>query len=127
MAVIVHRNDAIDRLQEALSEAGIPAILEGGRSFYKREETAAVAAALRAIDDPGDGVAVVATIKSFLFGLSDVDLLEAGPGLRRSRPWDPTVRCEGPRRAPGRQSVHLRRLFRLRRGLRELQSSNKTV
>ena len=79
VAVIVHRNDAIDRLQEALSEAGIPAILEGGRSFYKREETAAVAAALRAIDDPGDGVAVVATLKSFLFGLSDVDLLEAGP------------------------------------------------
>ncbi|MGE5345434.1 MAG: UvrD-helicase domain-containing protein [Acidithiobacillales bacterium] len=77
IAVLVPRHSAIELLQEAFREAGIPFLLEGGKSFYRREETAAVVAALSAIDDPGDAVSVVAAFKSLLFGLSDLELLEA--------------------------------------------------
>ena len=76
-AVLLGSNDAIDLFQEVFREAGIPAVLEGGVSFYRREETAAVVAALRAIDDPADSISTVAALKSFLFGLTDVELLDA--------------------------------------------------
>jgi len=76
-AVLLGSNDAIDLYQEVFREAGIPAVLEGGVSFYRREETAAVVAALRAIDDPADSISTVAALKSFLFGLTDVELLDA--------------------------------------------------
>ena len=76
-AVLLGSNDAIDLFQEVLRDAGIPAVLDGGVSFYRREETAAVVAALRAVDDPSDSVATVAALKSFLFGLTDVEILDA--------------------------------------------------
>jgi ATP-dependent helicase/nuclease subunit A len=83
IAVLVPRHAAIDHLQRAFREAGIPFLLEGGKSFYKREEVAAVVAALSAIDDPGDAVSVVAALKSVLFGASDLELLDAAEsGLR---------------------------------------------
>ncbi|MFN7986822.1 MAG: UvrD-helicase domain-containing protein [Thermoanaerobaculia bacterium] len=77
VAVLLGSNDAIDTFQEVFREAGIPAVLDGGVSFYRREETAAVVAALRSLDDPSDGVATVAALKSFLFSLTDVELLDA--------------------------------------------------
>ncbi|MBK9968629.1 MAG: UvrD-helicase domain-containing protein [Holophagales bacterium] len=77
IAVLVSRNDSIDVFEEALREAGIPAVLEGGASFYRRQETAAVVQTLRAIDDPANGIAATAALKSFLFGLTDVELLDA--------------------------------------------------
>ena len=83
IAVLLGSNDAIDVFQDVFREAGIPAVLDGGVSFYRREETAAVVAALRALDDPSDGVAVVAALKSFLFGLNDVELLDAAEGGAR--------------------------------------------
>jgi len=77
VAVLLGSNDAIDTFQDVFREAGIPAVLDGGVSFYRREETAAVVAALRAVDDPSDGMSTVAALKSFLFGLTDVELLDA--------------------------------------------------
>jgi len=77
VAVLLGSNDAIDTFQDVFREAGIPAVLDGGVSFYRREETAAVVAALRAVDDPSDGISTVAALKSFLFGLTDVELLDA--------------------------------------------------
>ena len=77
VAVLLGSNDAIDVFQDVFREAGIPAVLDGGVSFYRREETAAVVAALRAVDDPSDGISTVAALKSFLFGLTDVELLDA--------------------------------------------------
>ncbi len=87
IAVLVSRNESIDVFEEALREAGIPAVLEGGASFYRREETAAVVQALRAVADPADGIAATAALKSLLFGLTDVELLEAvESGLRLDAP-----------------------------------------
>ncbi len=94
-AVLLGSNDAIDLFQEVFRDAGIPAVLDGGVSFYRREETAAVVAALRAVDDPSDSVATVAALKSFLFGLTDVELLDASEaGARFDEPE--TVLPDGP-------------------------------
>ena len=112
-------------------EAGIPAVLDGGVSFYRREETAAVVAALRAVDDPSDGIATVAALKSFLFGLTDVELLDAaesgarlddpatraGPWARRRSALVPLLAPRAPARAPSRRDAPRppRRAPRLRR------------
>jgi ATP-dependent helicase/nuclease subunit A len=93
VAVLLGSNDAIDRYQEVFRDAGIPAVLDGGVSFYQREETAAVIAALRAIDDPSDGISTVAALKSLLFGLTDIELLEASEAGGRFD--DPTTFAEG--------------------------------
>ena len=77
IAVLVPRHKAIDHLQIAFRDAGIPFVLEGGRSFYRREEVAAILAALAAVDDPSDAISVVAALKSVLFGASDAELLAA--------------------------------------------------
>ena len=87
VAVLVPRNDTVPLLEDALTEAGIPFVLEGGKSYYRREEVAAVVQALKAIDDPSDGIAVVAALKSFLFGVSDRLLLDAAEsGVRFDDP-----------------------------------------
>ena len=91
-AVLLGSNDAIDLYQEVFRDAGIPAVLEGGVSFYRREETAAVVAALRAVDDPADAISTVAALKSFLFGLTDVELLDASEAGTRFD--DPTTAPE---------------------------------
>jgi len=77
VAVLVRANDAIAPLQEALTAAGLEAVIEGGVDFFRREEPAAVLAALRAIDNPDDGVALFAALKSFLFAFSDEELFLA--------------------------------------------------
>jgi ATP-dependent exoDNAse (exonuclease V) beta subunit len=110
VAVVVHRNEAIDRLQEVFRAAGIPAILEGGKSFYRREETTAVAVALKAIDDPGDSVSTVAALKSFLFGLTDLELLEAVEEGGRLDDWESLP----PGGAAGKATSVLRRLHEKR-------------
>jgi ATP-dependent helicase/nuclease subunit A len=101
VAVLVPRNDTVPLLEDALGEAGIPFVLEGGKSFYRRDEIAAAVQALRAIDDPSDGIAVVATLKSVLFGVSDrvlLDAVEAGARfddpaeMRESSPLFPAIR-----------------------------------
>lgn len=95
VAVLLGSNDAIDTFQDVFRDAGIPAVLDGGVSFYRREETAAVVAALRSVDDPSDGISTVAALKSFLFGLTDVELLDAAEaGIRFDDPA--TAPASGP-------------------------------
>ncbi|HEV8267506.1 MAG TPA: UvrD-helicase domain-containing protein [Thermoanaerobaculia bacterium] len=85
IAVLLRRNDAIDLFRDVFRAAGIPCVLEGGASFFAREETAAVLAALRAIDEPESSILAVAALKSFLFALHDDELLEAArSGVRFS-------------------------------------------
>ena len=77
VAVLVRSNDAIAPLQEAIAAVGLEAVIEGGVDFFRREEPAAVLAALRAIDNPDDRVALYAALKSFLFAFSDEELFLA--------------------------------------------------
>jgi ATP-dependent helicase/nuclease subunit A len=86
IAVLVRTNTVVGDFQEALARHRIASVLEGGRDFYEREETSAVLAALAALDDPDDEVAVYAALKSFLFCFSDEELLRERLGGARFQP-----------------------------------------
>ncbi len=64
-----------DELQDALTEAGVQATVEGGRSFFKRDELRLMLAAMRAIEEPLDAASLVFVLRG-LFGLSHQALAE---------------------------------------------------
>lgn len=76
-AILVRANDRVTAFQAALDRFEIPSVLEGGRDFFEREETAAVLAVLSALEDPRDAVSVYAALKSAFFSFSDEDLFRA--------------------------------------------------
>ena len=80
VAVLVRANDGIGLIQEAITGAGLDAVVDGGLDFFRREEPAAALAALRAIDNPHDAIALYAALKSFLFAISDEELFLAREG-----------------------------------------------
>lgn len=60
---------------QALEARGVPHLLAGGRSFYRREEVGTLLAALTAIEWPDDELSVFATLKGSLFAVRDDALL----------------------------------------------------
>jgi len=97
-AILVRTNERVADFQEALDRYEIPCVLEGGRDFFQREETAAVLAALTALEDPRDAVSLYTLLKSSFFSFSDEDLFRArAAGVRfdytdtRRRPADPRL------------------------------------
>ena len=88
-AILVRTNARVSDFQESLARHGVDSVLEGGQEFYERAETAAVVAAVKAIDNPHDVVSLYAALKSPLFSFSDEDLLAerlGGGSLRYDRP-----------------------------------------
>ncbi len=73
--VLTRRLSQVRHLEEALERAGLRFVVEGGKSFFDRQEVHEVLAALRAIDDPSDRVSLVAALRSSFFGVSDRDLV----------------------------------------------------
>jgi ATP-dependent helicase/nuclease subunit A len=73
--VLARRLTQVRHLEAALHEAGIRFAVEGGKSFFDRQEVHEALAALRAIEDPSDRVAVVAALRSSFFGVSDRDIV----------------------------------------------------
>ncbi len=64
-----------DSTQEAFHAAGIDCFVEGGARLFERDEVKLALAAMKAIDEPGDGESVVFTLRG-LFGLSHAELAE---------------------------------------------------
>ena len=64
-------------LEDALTEAGIPFVLEGGKYYYARSEVSSAITVLLAIANPHDSVALYGALRSIFFGLSDEDLLRS--------------------------------------------------
>jgi hypothetical protein len=62
--------------EDALRAAGIPFRTVGGRHYYDRSEVGWTIAALAAIEDPHDPVALVGALRSPFFGVTDAMLLE---------------------------------------------------
>jgi ATP-dependent helicase/nuclease subunit A len=81
--VLARRLTRIQALEEALEAAGLRFTVEGGKSFFDRQEVHETLAVLRAIDDPSDRIALVAALRSSFFGVSDRDIvaysLSGGP------------------------------------------------
>ena len=97
--------------EDALRAAGIPFRTVGGRHYYDRSEVGWTIAALAAIEDPHDPVALVGALRSPFFGVTDEMLLGLHTGGRRVllSPAAPGRRGPGvgaglgaPRRAPSR-------------------------
>ena len=73
--VLVRRLTQLRHLEDALEAGGVRFTVEGGKSFFDRQEVHEVLAALRAIEDPSDRVALVAALRSSFFGASDRDIV----------------------------------------------------
>jgi ATP-dependent helicase/nuclease subunit A len=74
IAVIYPGTTGIDYYEQPLRRVDIPYIIEGGKLYYTRQEVRDIAAAMRAIEDPWDRLALVAALRSPLFGFSDEEL-----------------------------------------------------
>lgn len=74
VALLFARTAGVELYEDALRAVGLPFRQEGGRLFFQRQEIRDVLHALAAIDDPQDALAVVAALRSPLFGVSDQEL-----------------------------------------------------
>jgi ATP-dependent helicase/nuclease subunit A len=74
IAILFRTYQAMEVYEEALQNAGIPYRALGGRRYASRQEIEELRALLRALESPTDTTAVVATLRSSLFGFSDEDL-----------------------------------------------------
>ncbi len=87
--VLARRLTRMQALEDALEAAGLRFTVEGGKSFFDRQEVHETLAVLRAIDDPTDGIAQVAALRSSFFGVSDLDIVAYS--LAGGSPWSGPV------------------------------------
>jgi ATP-dependent helicase/nuclease subunit A len=73
--VLTRRLTKVRFLEEAFEAAGLRFTVEGGKSFFDRQEVHETLAVLRAIDDPSDRLSLVAALRSSFFGVSDRDIV----------------------------------------------------
>jgi ATP-dependent helicase/nuclease subunit A len=73
--VLARRLTQVGLLEGALEEAGLRFTVEGGKSFFDRQEVHETLAVLRAVEDPYDRVSLVAALRSSFFGVSDRDIV----------------------------------------------------
>ncbi|TVR69711.1 MAG: hypothetical protein EA415_13805 [Sphaerobacteraceae bacterium] len=76
VAILLPRRTGLNHYEDVFSEAGIPFRHEGGKEFFQRQEIRDLRACLRAIDNPGDTMSIVAALRSGAFGCSDQDLFD---------------------------------------------------
>lgn len=75
ITVLIPTRRALPALQEAFESAGIPYRLESSSLVFASAEVRDLVAVLRAIDDPTDALAVVASLRSAGFGCGDDELV----------------------------------------------------
>ena len=97
--VLTRRLTQLSYLEDALESAGVAFAVEGGKSFFDRQEVHEALAVLRAVEDPSDAVALMAALRSSFLGLSDRDIVgyalaarfpPAGP-VDEDRPGGPAL------------------------------------
>lgn len=74
VAILCRTHQALEAYEDALREEGVPHRVIGGRRYAQRQEIEELRALLRAIESPSDTTALVATLRSSLFGFSDEEL-----------------------------------------------------
>ena len=92
---------------EALEARGIAHLLVGGKSFHRREEVETLRAALTAIEWPDDELSVFATLRGFLFAVSDAALLEYRDRHRRLHPFRIPAEALAPHLEPVREALRI--------------------
>ena len=84
VCVLMPQRTSLRGLEWALEDAGIAYRIEGASLIFGTQEVRDLVNCLRAVDDPGDPIAVVAALRSPAFACSDVDLalfVEHGGGF----------------------------------------------
>ncbi len=74
MALLFPTLSGIEAYEEAFKARSIPYRLEGGKEFYVRQEVRSLLSCLKAVDDPVDGISLVAALRSPFFGFSDEEI-----------------------------------------------------
>lgn len=74
VGILFRTREAIDLYEEEFRDFEIPYRVAGGRRYYSRLEMNALLALLTCLDNPKDGVALVAALRSPFFGVSDEEL-----------------------------------------------------
>lgn len=105
-----------NEVQDRLTAAGIPSLVEGGRSFFQRDEVRLSLALLRAVDEPADHEAVVFCLRG-LFGFS---LEELARHVALGGRWTPTGK--NPPESPCSQALDVLGRLHAERGSRSLVS-----
>ena len=75
ICILMPTRTGLRDLEVALDDADVPYRLEGSSLIFDTQEVRDLLNCLRAIDDPGDEVAIVAALRSPAFACTDVDLL----------------------------------------------------
>ena len=74
LAVLVHKNDHAVRVQDALRQAGVPAVVHGPRSVFETDEAADLLRVLTAVLDPSRMQNVRAALLTRLLGVTAREL-----------------------------------------------------
>ena len=74
ITILIPTRTSLPFLRDALAEHEIPYRLATGTLVYDTQEVSDLLAVMRAVDDPGDTLSLVAALRSPLYGCSDVDL-----------------------------------------------------
>lgn len=74
VGILFRTREAMDLYEEEFRDFDIPYRVAGGRRYYSRLEMNALLALLTCLDNPKDGVALVAALRSPFFGVSDQEL-----------------------------------------------------
>ena len=85
IALLIPSRAVLPDLEDAFERAGIPVRVESQSLLFATAEVRDLLAALSAIDDPTDEIAVVAALRSPAFGCSDAELFEF---VRHHGHWD---------------------------------------
>jgi ATP-dependent helicase/nuclease subunit A len=76
VAILIPGRTGLSNYEDVFSSAGIPYRHEGGKEYFQRQEIRDLRACLRAVDNPGDVLSIVAALRSGAFGCSDSELLD---------------------------------------------------
>ncbi len=76
IAILCRTNRGVELYERALRDAGIPYRRTGGRRVTASQERTDIQACVRALVHPADATALVATLRSSLFGFSDEELTQ---------------------------------------------------
>jgi ATP-dependent helicase/nuclease subunit A len=76
IAILLPSRTGLANYEDVFIAAGIPFRHEGGKEYFHRQEIRDLRACLRAVDNPGDTMSIVAALRSGAFGCSDQQLFE---------------------------------------------------
>jgi ATP-dependent helicase/nuclease subunit A len=76
ITVLVRSRTRLGVLEHTLRAAGVPYRVEGGTLIYGSREVYELLRVLRAVDDPTNQLKVVTALRTSIFGVSDVQLME---------------------------------------------------